>query len=279
MLDKKFEWNKVPAIGLIFWLTKLISTGQGESLSDWSSQLFGQQNQLLGATFTISWSVVLFAVFLTLQLRSEKYRPLYYWLSVALLAVFGTILADGLTGLFDLSHLFTTIIFALGMGSSFLIWKKIAGTVSIHKVQTLKAELSYWLTVMFSFAMGTALGDWFADSDQGYNHDAYGLGLGLFNTGILLGIILLVIISYRFFARPKENSFAEIVSFWLAYTLTRPVGASFADYFGYNWKNGFLGNKGMSLIWLISFILLLVTIIQRYREKEELLPTVKSSNS
>ncbi|XOW21091.1 hypothetical protein QK908_00175 [Lactococcus cremoris] len=72
MLDKKFQWNKVPAIGLLFWLTKLISTGQGESLSDFSSKLFGQQNQMLGAVFPVAWSLILFGIFLFLQLKSEK---------------------------------------------------------------------------------------------------------------------------------------------------------------------------------------------------------------
>lgn len=77
MLDKKFQWNKVPAIGLLFWLTKLISTRQGESLSDFSSKLFGQQNQMLGAVFTVAWSLILFGIFLFLQLKSEKYRPVF----------------------------------------------------------------------------------------------------------------------------------------------------------------------------------------------------------
>ncbi|MDM5144927.1 hypothetical protein ICE98_02030 [Lactococcus lactis] len=108
MLDKKFQWNKVPAIGLLFWLTKLISTRQGESLSDFSSKLFGQQNQMLGAVFTVAWSLILFGIFLFLQLKSEKYRPVFYWLSVALLAVFGTILADGLSG-FSEFHIFLLV--------------------------------------------------------------------------------------------------------------------------------------------------------------------------
>ena len=268
MFDKKFQWNKVPAIGLMFWLTKLISTGQGESISDWSSQLFGQKNQIIGAIFTIAWSLILFGVFLYMQLKSEKYRPIFYWMSVALLAVFGTILADGLSGILGISHLITTLVFAICMMACFLIWHRTTGTISIHNISSLRTEICYWLTVMFSFAMGTALGDWFADSKTGYNPDPFGLGLGLLNTGLILGLVFLVILAYRFFVKPKENSFVEILTFWMAYILTRPVGASFADYFGYDWKGGILGNRGMSTIWLVSFIILMtITLKQFYKNQ------------
>lgn len=188
-------------------------------------------------------------------------------MSVALLAVFGTILADGLSSILGLSHLFTTIIFAIGMCLSFLVWYSTTRSLSIHNITTLKAELCYWITVMFSFAMGTALGDWFADKKTGYNPDIFGLGLGLLNTGLILGAIFLIIIAYRCIAKPKTNSVLEILTFWLAYILTRPIGASFADYFGYDWRGGFLGNQGMSIIWLLIFIVLLVTTILKYRNQ------------
>ncbi|QDK71347.1 hypothetical protein [Lactococcus protaetiae] len=268
MLDKSFKWNKVPMIGLFFWLLKLVSTGQGESISDWSSQLFGQQNQIIGATFTVGWSLILFGVFIYMQIHSEKYRPIFYWLSVALLAVFGTILADGLSGVLGISHLFTTLIFAAGMVFSFLVWYFLTKSLSIHKITTLKAELCYWVTVMFSFAMGTALGDWFADTKGGYNPDPFGLGLGLLNTGLILGLIFLIVIAYRYFAQPRQNSISEILTFWIAYILTRPIGASFADYFGYDWRGGFLGNKGMSGIWLVIFITLMVITIVKHKKRE-----------
>lgn len=276
MLDKKFQWNKVPAIGLLFWLTKLISTGQGESLSDFSSKLFGQQNQMLGAVFTVAWSLILFGIFLFLQLKSEKYRPVFYWLSVALLAVFGTILADGLSGVLGISHLFTSLIFAAGMGISFMIWYHLTGTLSIHKIRTLKSELCYWLTVMFSFAMGTALGDWMAATRTGYNPDPYGLGLGLLNTGLILGLIFFIVLAYRYFGKPAQNSLVEILSFWAAYILTRPVGASFADYFGYTWNGGKLGNGGMTVIWLVIFVFLIAVILVDFHKKSANYFTQKS---
>lgn len=248
------KYNKVPEISLIFWLTKLISTGQGESISDMSAQLF--HNQIIGAAFTVIWSTILFLIFLYLQMKSEKYRPLFYWLTVALLAVFGTILADGLSAGAGVPHFGTMIIFAILMLISFVIWFAQTKSLSIHDIKTRKAECFYWLTVLFSFALGTAMGDW----------AAFDLGLGLLNTGLILGAIFLGILYYRLAAKPKENSFMEILSFWLAYILTRPIGASFADYFGYKWMNGILGNRGMSVIWLVLFVIFLTIIVVKYNK-------------
>ncbi|MFC4651701.1 hypothetical protein ACFO26_02130 [Lactococcus nasutitermitis] len=268
MLEKKFQWSKVPLIGGLFWATKLISTGQGESLSDFSSQIFGQQHAVMGDIFTIGWSLILFGLFLFMQLRSEKYRPIFYWLSVALLAVFGTNLADDLANGLGLSHMITAGIFAVGMIISFVSWHHSTGDLSIHHITTLKQEIYYWITVMFSFALGTAVGDWLADTTGGFNPDPFGLGLGLLNTGLILGAIFLALFIYRFVARPKNNTFAEILTFWLAYILTRPVGASFADYFGYDFHAGFLGNKGMSIIWLSLFVILMSATLREYHKKE-----------
>lgn len=256
--------NKVPAITLLFWLTKLISTGLGESVSDYSSQLFGQQNSGLGELFTVGWSLGLFAIFLTLQLRSNRYRPLYYWLSIALLAVFGTFSADTFKSLTGLHYMETTAIFGILMLISFAVWYRTTKDLSIHHITTHTKEAFYWLTVAFSFMLGTAAGDWLATARSGgYNVDPTGLNLGFLNTGLVLGAAFLVILAYRAIRRPALNSGSEIVTFWLAYVLTRPVGASFADYFGYDFHNGFLGNKGMSVIWLIMFAICLgINLIQ-----------------
>lgn len=270
MFKKESNWNKVPAIGLLFWLTKLVSTGQGESISDWTSKLFGLPNIVIGAAFTLTWSSILFAFFLYKQMRSERYRPFYYWMSVALLAVFGTVVSDGLTAVSGLSHLFSTILFAVLMLLSFYFWHKETGSLSIHQIKTFKAEFFYWLTVAFSFALGTVMGDWLADGNTGVNPDPYGLGFGLLNTGLILGAVFLIIVAYRMLVRPAESSFSEILTFWLAYILTRPIGASFADYFGYDWKSGMLGNWGMSIIWLVIFIILMTIIAFQYRRQNGL---------
>ena len=257
-MTKENVLNKVPAITVTFWLTKLISTGLGESVSDFSSQIFGQQNQSLGELFTVGWSLGLFAIFLTLQIRAKRYRPLYYWLSVALLAVFGTFSADTFKSITGLHYLETTAIFGILMLASFGAWYLSTHDLSIHHITTVKKECFYWLTVAFSFMLGTAAGDWLATARSGgYNVDPTGWGLGFLNTGLILGLIFIVLVGYRLMRKPTQNGVAEIMTFWLAYVLTRPVGASFADYFGYNFHNGFLGNQGMSVIWIILFAICL----------------------
>ncbi|WP_056996034.1 hypothetical protein [Secundilactobacillus collinoides] len=260
--------NKVPQITILFWLTKLVSTGLGESVSDFSSQIFGQQNSNLGELFTVAWSLGLFIVFLFLQMRSNRYRPFYYWSSVALLAVFGTFSADTFKSLTGLHYLETTLIFGALLLVSFGLWQHATHDLSIHHITNRKKEAYYWLTVAFSFMLGTAAGDWFATARVGgYNVDPTGLGLGFLNSGLIFGAAFLALVAYRMIRKPAQNGASEIITFWLAYVLTRPVGASFADYFGYDFHNGILGNQGMSLIWLALFaICMTVNLVLKHRE-------------
>ncbi|MFT8399696.1 MAG: hypothetical protein ABF679_00410 [Lentilactobacillus diolivorans] len=114
--------NKVPEITALFWVSKLISTMLGESASDFSSQIFGQQNQSLGELFTVGWSLSLFLIFLYLQMWADKYQPIFYWNSVGLLAVFGTFSADTLKSLTGLHYAETTLIFFVLMLGFFIAW-------------------------------------------------------------------------------------------------------------------------------------------------------------
>ncbi len=258
--------NKVPAITLMFWVTKLVSTALGESVSDFSTQIFGMQNQGLGELFTVAWSLGLFAIMLTLQFRSKKYNPFYYWTSVALLAVFGTFSADTLKALTGLHYLETTIIFLVLTIVGFVGWYLTTHDLSIHRITNHRQEAFYWITVAFTFMLGTAAGDWFATyRTGGYNVDPTGLGLGFLNTGIILTVVFLALVGYRLFAKPRENSGIEIFTFWAAYVLTRPIGASFADYLGYDFMKGVLGNNWMSVIGLIVFAL---TLVYMYRDNK-----------
>lgn len=264
-------FNKVPQITVLFWLTKLVSTGLGESVSDFSSQIFGQQNQGMGELFTVGWSLGLFVIFLTLQMRSNRYRPFYYWSSVALLAVFGTFSADTFKSMTGLHYLETTLIFGALLLASFGMWYHANHDLSIHHITSRKKEAYYWLTVAFSFMLGTAAGDWFATARVGgYNVDPTGLGLGFLNSGLIFGFAFLALVAYRMVRKPTQNGGSEIVTFWLAYVLTRPVGASFADYFGYDFHNGLLGNQWMSLIWLVLFAgCMTANLVIGHRENDE----------
>ncbi|MFC6259877.1 COG4705 family protein [Levilactobacillus fujinensis] len=277
-MPKQFSLSKVPLITGLFWLAKMISTGLGESLSDYSSQLFGQQNSGLGEAFTVAWSLGLFAVFLTCQLRSDRYRPVYYWLSIALLAVFGTFSADTLKSITGLHYLETTLIFAGLLLISFGAWYLKNHDLSIHHITTSTNESFYWLTVAFSFMLGTAAGDWLATARTGgYNVDPTGMGWGFLNTGLILGAVFLGLLAYRHWGKPEMNGFMEIISFWLAYILTRPIGASFADYFGYDFAGGVLGNLGMSLIWLVAFAGVLTVIVRQHQHEQRLTTQTKET--
>ncbi|GAB6093151.1 membrane protein [Furfurilactobacillus curtus] len=263
-MDRQFAYSKVPLITGGFWLAKLISTGLGESVSDFSVGIFGQKNQVAGAIFTVVWSLGLFSFFLIRQLRNDRYQPINYWLSVALLAVFGTFSADGFKAVTGLHYFETTMIFFVLMLASFAVWYSQSHDLSIHHITSRLNEVFYWLTVAFSFMLGTAAGDWMASSRSGaYNIDTSSLGLGFLNTGLLLGAIFLVLVAFRRFGKPTQNGLPEIISFWAAYALTRPIGASFADYFGYDFHGGVLGNRGMSLIWFVAFVIVLTVIVKK----------------
>ena len=264
--NRDFSWNKVPAVGLLFWLAKLISTGMGESVSDASNRIFKSYfggNLVIGALFTMAWSVGLFLFFLIKQRRAERYQPVYYWGAVALLAVFGTVVADSATAVIGVPIIVLVGLTGLVMGICFYLWYRATKNLSIHQIRSSKSEAYYWITVAVSFALGTLMGDWMGDAAT------FELGLGYLNAGLILTGIFLVLLAYRLIGRPRENGIMEILSFWLAYVLTRPIGASFSDYFSYRWNHGVLGSKEMSLIFIILFALVLaVVMVQFYREKQ-----------
>ncbi|AYG00428.1 hypothetical protein [Lactococcus allomyrinae] len=260
-----YEWNKVPAVGLLFWIAKLISTGMGESVSDASNNIlkgmFGG-NQVIGALLTILWSGGLFGVFLFKQKRAKRYHPIYYWGAVALLAVFGTVIADSLTAALGVPIIYLVGITTVLMGLCFFLWYRATQNLSIHQIRNSKRETYYWITVAVSFALGTLMGDWMGD------HSTFDLGLGYLTAGYVLGAIFLGVLVYRLMGHPRENGVMEILTFWIAYVLTRPIGASFSDYFCYRWDNGVLGNREMSMVFIVLFASVLVAIVVKYiREK------------
>lgn len=238
MIERTYLATKVPAIGLAFWVTKLVTTGLGESWSDFF-------NQTLGTVADLAIGFLSFGVFLFLQFRQPRYRVWTYWLILLSLAVFGTFIADATHGI-GLSYTVAFVIYGTALVLTFGLWYRHAHNLSVHTITTNYRELFYWATVTLSFTLGTAVGDWLAES----------LRLGFLDTGVYLGLIFLAIIAYRqYFGR------FDTFTFWLAYVLTRPIGASFADYFGYHWQHGVLGSAGMSLIWLIGFVVLFAYLL------------------
>ena len=209
-LTARLSTSKVPQVVALFWITKALTTAFGESTSDWMVRTLNPiPAVLLGFTG--------FVVALMIQLRAESYMAWKYWFAVSMVGVFGTMAADVLHVGFGLPYLASAPLFAICLAAVFALWQRIEGTLSVHTIWTLRRELFYWAAVVGTFAMGTALGDLAAVT----------LRLG-YGDSILLfaALICLPALAYRFAGLPA------IASFWIAYVLTRPVGASVADWLG-----------------------------------------------
>jgi len=211
---------KVPArIAGVFWALKLFTTAFGESTSDY---LVHNVNPYLA----VAAGFVLFLAAMALQLRSSRYVPWVYWLAVAMVAVFGTMAADVLHVEFRVPYVASALLFAVVLAVVFSSWSRLEPTLSIHSITTRRRELFYWAAVLATFAMGTALGDL----------AAYTFKLGFLSAGIGFAIL---------FALPGVASYAlrtnAVLAFWAAYVMTRPLGASFADWTGKSTRAGGLG--------------------------------------
>jgi uncharacterized membrane-anchored protein len=200
---------KVPEITALFWVVKILTTGIGESTSDF----LGQKSVPLAGAIGIFGLVYA----LRLQLRATEYRAPVYWFAVLMVAVFGTMAADGVHDALSLPYAVTTAFYGLVVGAIFVVWHRSEGTVDIHSITTRRREGYYWAAVLATFALGTAAGDL----------TAMPLHLGFLDSGLLFAAVIAVpaIAWWRFALNP-------VVAFWAAYVVTRPLGASFADWFG-----------------------------------------------
>jgi uncharacterized membrane-anchored protein len=202
--------TKVPEITAWFWVAKVASTGMGEAFADWLYFRYG--TVLTGAV-----GAILLIGALVLQLRSRRYNTWIYWLAVVAVSVTGTMAADGLHIVVGLPYTVTTAVYAILLAAIFVVWYMSEGTLSIHSITTFRREAFYWATVMATFALGTALGDL----------TAYTMKIGFFSSGVLfLVVIAIPAVAHRWFGM---NS---VLAFWFAYTVTRPLGASIADWLG-----------------------------------------------
>ncbi|ABW10987.1 protein of unknown function DUF347 [Parafrankia sp. EAN1pec] len=195
---------KVPEITAMFWVVKILTTGMGEAAADFLAHI----SLVLAAGI----GVVGFVAGLALQFRASRYTAPVYWFAVMMVAVFGTMAADGP----PVGHLGSMLFYIAVLAGVLYYWYRSEGTLSIHSIVTRRRETLYWLTVVTTFALGTAAGDVTADT----------LHLGYLGSGLLFAVAILVpLIGWRF-------GLNEVVAFWLAYILTRPLGASFADWLG-----------------------------------------------
>lgn len=202
--------RKVPAITLYFWIVKILTTAQGEAISDY---LVHTINPYLAVAIGLAGLVLALAI----QLAVRSYIASAYWFAVAMVAVFGTMAADAAHIVLQIPYAISASICAAGLAVIFASWYLTERTLTIHSIVTRRRELFYWAAVLATFAMGTALGDL----------SAYTLHLGW----LVSGLAYTVVFAIPFLAR-RLAGLNEVFAFWFAYIITRPMGASYADWLG-----------------------------------------------
>lgn len=259
--------NKVPEITLYFWVIKILCTTVGETAADYLNTVLN-----FGLTGTSLVMSVLLIIVLFFQFKSKKYTPSIYWLAVVLISVVGTLITDNLTDNLGVSLMTTTIVFSVVLAGVFGVWFVSEKTLSVHTIFTKRREGFYWLAILFTFALGTAAGDLVAEK----------INLGYFTSALIFaGLIAIVTIVHYIMRRVlsvehRHQSSNAVLAFWLAYILTRPLGASIGDYLSQTQSDGGLGlgTTVTSFIFLAT-ILGLVILLTFTRRDEIAIETVK----
>ncbi|HEY6474531.1 MAG TPA: hypothetical protein VIY26_16670 [Acidimicrobiales bacterium] len=200
---------KVPEVTALFWVVKIATTAAGEAISDW-----------IGLKQNVRWGfwldVLMFCIALYIQFRVKRYYAWAYWFLALAIATAGTGVSDTMHLVFNLPYGVTTAFWLVVLGGVFYLWNRSEHTLDIHSITTNRREKYYWATVFATFSLGTAAGDFTAST----------LGLGYLASALMFcGIICIPWFGWKFLR------FNAIFAFWFAYVITRPIGASFADYF------------------------------------------------
>jgi uncharacterized membrane-anchored protein len=237
--------SKVPQISAFFWIVKILTTGMGETTSDF---LVLHMNPVIAVLLC----TLAFAAVLWLQFAARTYIPWVYWLTVAMVSVFGTMAADVAHIVLLIPYVVSTIAFAFSLACVLVVWFRVEKTLSIHSITTRRREIFYWATVLVTFALGTAAGDMTATT----------LHLGYLSSGILFAIV--IAIPAVGFKCLRLNS---VVAFWFAYIVTRPLGASFADWMGVSHARGGLdwGTGPVSAVLAVLIVVLVGVLSLRQR--------------
>ncbi len=228
--------NRVPEVTVAFWIIKILATTVGETAADYLNVEL--KMGLVNTSYIMSGILLML---LLNQFRLKRYIPLSYWIVVVFMSVTGTLITDSLIDIFSISLVTTTIAFSIVLLSIFGFWYLTEKTLAMHSINTAKRELFYWAAILFTFALGTATGDLLAET----------LKLGYTQAALIFGTAIAIItISYKYF---RMNG---ILAFWLAYILTRPLGASVGDLLSQPTANG-----GFGLGTVVTSILFLVVIV------------------
>jgi uncharacterized membrane-anchored protein len=243
--------NKVPEVTVYFWIIKILCTTVGESFADYINETLGFG--LTNTTLVFSLALV---VALVAQFRLDRYVPGIYWLAVVLISVVGTLLTDNLTDARGVPLWISTTVFAALLAVVFGVWYAREHTLSIHTIVTTPREAFYWLAVLVTFALGTAAGDWTIELT------GWSPGVAVL---LPLGLILAVLVAWKLGAGP-------VLCFWLAYILTRPLGANIGDFLGGPHADGGLGlgTLGTSVLFLGTIFVVVVYLTKTQKDRTEL---------
>ena len=232
--------NKVPEITIFFWIIKILCTTVGETAADYLNETL---NLGLTGTSLVMGGLLLVALFF--QFRSRKYVPVIYWIAVVLLSIVGTLITDNLVDNYEVPLETTTLAFSVALAATFAAWYVSEKTLSIHTIYTTRREAFYWLAILFTFALGTAAGDLVAERYE----------LGYLTSALIFGaLIAAVTVAHYLFG------LNAIPTFWIAYILTRPLGASIGDYLAQPVDDGGLG-LGMTVTSALFLGAILILVV------------------
>ena len=252
--------NKVPEVTLYFWVIKILCTTVGETAADYLNETLN-----FGLTNTSYVMAALLIIVLFFQFKTKKYIPWVYWLAVVLISVVGTLITDNLSDNLGVPLETTTIVFTILLAMTFAIWYAFEKTLSIHSILTMRREGFYWLAILFTFALGTAAGDLTAEK--------FNLG---YLTSLLIFVGLIAVVTAGHYAvknilstEHHRQSTNAVLAFWLAYILTRPLGASIGDYLSQAQGDGGLGlGTTLTSFIFLGAILALVIYLTLSRKDE-----------
>jgi uncharacterized membrane-anchored protein len=230
--------NKVPQVTVIFWIIKIMSTTVGETGADYLAVHVG-----LGIAITDAIMLALLIAALLAQVQARQYVPWRYWLTVVLVSIVGTQITDFLTDKLEISLYVSTTVFTVTLAAVFAIWYALERTLSIHTIVTMRRELFYWAAILFTFALGTAAGDLATEA----------LMMG-FNLGVLAFGALIAAVTAAYYLGANA-----VLTFWIAYILTRPLGASLGDLLSQSQPNGGLGFGTIHTS--VAFLVVIATLV------------------
>lgn len=245
----KAALSKVPEVTLLFWIIKIVATTLGETGGDALSM-----SMHLGYLVSSIVFGVLFLIAVVTQVKAKRFLPYLYWATIIATTTLGTTLADFADRSLGIGYAGgTTLLFTLLLASIF-VWYRVMGSVSVAGINSPKAEMFYWMTIMFSQTLGTALGDWTADT----------AGLGYVGAAMIFGGLLLIVIAAHFWTHISKT-----VLFWIAFVLTRPLGAVVGDYLDKPVAQGGLelSRYSASAVLFVFILLCLVLFPQRSAHK------------